>query len=119
KGNIQEETGKDGRYWGRAFRVRIWEPVVERRQSDLGSVSNEQEDECESDDSRFQIGLSCVQVSPEQCCHALASERALCGKIEKDRTEECLCDPHTTQNEIFPGRFQTRLGSVERNQQHG
>ena len=96
----------------------IGQPVVQRHESDLRAVTDEQEYEGERQNGGFELPLHAVELGPQQ--RATAGAQELLGrKVEQDGAEERLRDADAAENEIFPGGFEARWRAIERYQQHG
>ena len=117
--DVQQQPGQHGRDGRRTFRVRIGQPVVQRREPDLGPVADEQEDEREAQDGGLELAFHGIQMRPQQRAHAFGAQHLLGGEVQQDRAEERLRDADAAQNEVLPARLEARRRPVQRDQQHG
>ena len=101
------------------LRVGVGQPVVQRGETDLGAVTDQQKDEREPDHRRIELPFHRVQVGPQQRSHALATEQPLSREVQQDRAKQRQRDTDAAQDEIFPGRLDAGAGAVQRHQQHG
>ena len=99
--------------------MRIWQPVVQRRQPDLGAVAHQQEHEREREHRRFELTLDGGELSPQQCAHAFRAEHLLGREVQQDRAEQRLRDPDAAEDEILPAGFEACGRAIQRHEQHG
>ena len=85
--DIEQQTGQHRRHRRRAFGMSIRQPVVQRRQADLGAVADQQKDECQSHHSGLQLPLDGVEVRPQQRTHALAPQVLFGRDVQQGRAE--------------------------------
>ncbi len=98
--------------------MRVGQPVVQRRETDLRAVADQQEHERELEHGRLELRLDRVEMRPEQRSDALGAEDLLGGEIQQHRPEQRLRDADTAQDEVLPARFEARRSAVQRDQQH-
>ena len=118
RATFSSKPGEHGGHRRRAFGMSIGQPVVQRRQADLGPISDQKKDEREAQHPWLELPFHGVEVRPEQRGHAFAAKRLLCGKVQQDRAEQRLGDADAAEDEILPRRFEAGARAVERNQQH-
>ena len=118
-GDVEQQPGEHGRNRRRAFRVRIGQPVVQRREADLGAVTDEQKHERKAEHRGLELSLDAVQMRPQQRAHAFGAEDFLGREVQQDRAEQRLRDADAAEDEVFPARLEARGRAVERDEQHG
>jgi len=93
QGDVEQQSGEHGGHRRRTLGVRIRQPVVQRHQTHLGAIADQQEDEGERDYGRIEAARRAVQHGPQQRVIAVPAEFALGGKIDEHGSEQGLAMP--------------------------
>ena len=116
--DVEQQPGQHRGHRRRPLGVRVGQPVVQRHETDLGPVSDQQEHEGDRQHRRLELALDVVELGPQQ--RAAAGAQQLLGReVEQDRAEQRLGDADAAENEVLPRRLEARRRAVERHQQHG
>ena len=118
--HVEQQAGQHGGDRRRAFRVRVRQPVVQRREADLGAVAHQQEHERQARAPRARA----APFTASRCVHSSAltpsrAEHLLGREVQQDRAEQRLRDADAAENEVLPAGLEARGRAVQRHQQHG
>ncbi|GCC43064.1 hypothetical protein chiPu_0027181, partial [Chiloscyllium punctatum] len=116
--DVEQQAGEHGGDRGRALGVRIRQPGVQRREANLGPVSEQQEDEGNVEQCRIECRGAADQHCPDHRVLTLADDRQR-GHVDQDGTKQRERDADAAEDEIFPGSLQRRVGPVDADHQDG
>ena len=102
--DIQQQPRQHGRDRRRALGMRIRQPGVQRRQADLGAVSQQEEDEGGVEKRRIEARDPVHQQRPHHGVDTAAHHR-LRREIDQDGAEQGERDADAGQDEVLPGRL--------------
>ena len=111
--DVEQQPGQHGGNRRRTFRMRVRQPVVQRRESHLGAISDQQKHERQAQHRRLELALDLIEMRPEQRAHALGAQHFLSREIQQDRAEQRLRDAHAAQDEVLPARLEARRRAIQ------
>ena len=98
--------------------MRIRQPGVQRRQSDLGAVAKQQEHEGDIEQRRIEGVRALDQDGPDHGVDTFADDRPR-RHVNQNGAEQRERDADAAENEIFPGRFQRLVRAVDADHENG
>jgi hydrogenase-4 component F len=101
-----------------AFGMRVGQPGMQRRQADLGTVTEQQENEGDVEQSRIELGRARHQHGPYHGVEAFADYRPR-RHVDQNGAKQCQRNADAAENEIFPGCLQRFMGAINADHQHG
>ena len=116
--DVQEQARQHGRYRCRTLGVSVGQPGVQRREADLGSVTEKQEDESDIEQGSVKLRRMLDQQRPDHAILAFTHDRSR-RHIDEDGAEQGERNSDAAQNEIFPRRLQRGVRAIDADHQHG
>ena len=96
----------------------VRQPGVQRRQADLGSVTEQQKNEGDVEQRGIERTGVRHQNAPDHGVEPLADHRT--GRhVDEDRAKQGERYTDAAENEIFPRRFERLVGAVDSDYHHG
>ena len=102
-----EQRGNDRR----GLAVGVGQPGVQRRQSHLGSVTDQEEEERRLEPERIQAAGVGNQIVDRQMDHRPAGRPR--GHGDEEIAQQRQGDAHRTDQQVFPGRFQRAVMAMK------
>jgi hypothetical protein len=118
EGDIEQEARQHRRDRRRPFGMRVGKPRVERRETDLGAVAEDQKDEGDIEERRVEGGGALDQERPSHGVETFADDR-LGGHVDQNGPEQSKGDADAAEDEIFPRRLERFGGAIEADHEHG
>ncbi len=96
----------------------VRQPRVQWRQSNLGTVTEQQEDEGDVEQGRIKLTGADDQLGPHHAVEPFADDRPG-GDVDQNGAEQRQRDADAAENEVLPGRFERLVGAVDADHEHG
>ena len=116
KRRVQQEARKHRRDRRRRLAVRIRQPGMDRRQTGLGAIADQDEDEGEFHQRRIEMRVAGSQMRPEQRIRLDRAAR-LDRRRGQQRAHEREGDPDRADDQVFPHRLKREPARVQRDQE--
>ena len=116
--DVEQQARQHGRDGRGAFRMRIRQPGMQRRQANLGAVAQHQEHEGDVQQLGAEAAGLLDQRRPHHGVLALAQHRAR-RHVDEDGAEQRQRDADAAEDEIFPRRLEGLVRAVDADHQHG
>ena len=115
--DVEQQSRQHRRDRGRALGMGVGQPGMQRRQADLGAVTEQQKDEGEVEQRRIESAGAVDQHRPDHGVEAFADHRPR-RHVDENGAEQSERDADAAENEIFPRRFERLMGAVDADHQH-
>ena len=116
--DVQKQTGEHSGDRCRAFGMGVRQPGMQRRETDLGAIAEEQEDEGDIQQTGIEAGGVGHQRGPDHAGQPLTDDRFR-RHINKDGAEQGEGDADAGKDEVFPGGLQRLVRAVDADHEHG
>ncbi len=95
----------------------VGQPRVHRRESDLGAIAEQQEDEGDVQQGRVEVVRSGDQNGPDHRVDALA-DHGTRGEIDQDGAEQRERYADAAEDEVFPGGLDRFVRAIDADHHH-